>query len=63
MTKKMIPAEVFDEILPGNTSKSVQAARLVLVDGYTYRRASESVGVSISSIVQAMHRLERETKK
>ncbi len=59
MNKKRMTAEQFDCILPGNTSKSVQAARSVLVEGVTYRSASEASGVSISAIVQAIHRLER----
>ena len=63
MTKKQMTAAEFDAILPGNTSRSVQGARLVLVDGSTFRSASESLKISISAIVQAIHRLEREPKK
>jgi hypothetical protein len=59
MIKKRLTAEQFDSILPGNASKGVRAARLVLVDGITYRAASESIGVCISSITQAIQRIER----
>ncbi len=59
MNKKRMTAEHFDAILPLNASRGVKAARLVLVEGVTYRSASELTGVSISAIVQAIHRLER----
>ena len=31
-------------------SKSAQAARLILVNGFTYRKAAETVGVSIQAV-------------
>ena len=63
MNKKRLTAAEFDSILPGNASRSVQAARLVLVDGFTFRAAADSLKISIGAIVQAIHRLEREPKK
>ena len=63
MNKKRLTAQQFDAILPGNTSRSVQAARSVLVDGVTYRVASESTGVCISAITGAIHRIERAMNK
>lgn len=63
MTKKRMTAEQFDAILPGNTSRSVLAARMVLVDGVTYRDAANFHGISSGAITQAIHRMEREQKK
>jgi hypothetical protein len=63
MIKKRMTGEVFDKILPGNVTKGVLAARSVLVDGITYRAASETLQVSISAIQQAIHRIERVMNK
>ncbi len=59
MNKKRMTAAQFDAILPGNASRGVQGARMVWVDGITYRKASESLQISIASIQQAMLRMER----